>query len=366
MAKNSILASETADAITLNPSEGTELIVGLYQANAYDRTPFFKGAPGIGKTSFVRAAVEQLRETYPDFGYVEINPTMPADEVAGIPDLIRKEGQPTATDYALPIWWPRDPDSRGIICLDDMAQGDKMMQTTLANLIQAKNLRTHPLPEGWMLIGTGNRAEDNAGSGRLLTHLADRLTPINIEADAISWINNFAIPQGVDERIIAYIKQHPSKLNMFNAKQEKSPTSRTWAAVSTRMAYIDTLKGTPMYEKFAQAIICGELGMAEGTLFWAFCGIWGQVPDLENILTNPTTASIDYSVDIRYATCMQLAKKMDVTNFENALTYVDRISSDLTAMVVKVGSREKPDLQDTEAFANWCVKNQELVHGLAN
>lgn len=366
MSKNSILASENADIITLSPSEGTELIVGLYNAGAYTRTPLFRGAPGIGKTTFVQAAAAKLRESDPDFGYREVNPTMPADEVGGIPDLVRQEGQATRTDYAMPSWFPMDPEWKGIICLDDAMQGDKQMQTTLANLIQARNLRGHPLPEGAMLVATGNRAEDNAGSGRMLTHLGDRMTLFNVEADPKAWIDDFAIPKGVDPRIIAYIKQYPSKLNMFNAKQEKGPTSRTWAAVSTRMAYIDSLKDSPLYEKFAQAIFVGELGMAEGCLFWSYCNIWGQVPDLDDILANPTTASIDYSVDIRHATAVSLAAKMDVTNFENALTYVDRISSDWTAMVVKLGTSKNPDLQETDAFTNWCVKNQELVHGLAN
>lgn len=366
MARAKVTTSDISNTITLNPSEGTELIVGLYQANAFERTPMFRGAPGIGKTSFVKAAYEKLREIYPDFGYVEINPTMPADEVGGIPDLIRKEGEPTTTDYALPAWFPRDPNSRGILCLDDMAQGDKMMQTTLANLIQAKNLRTHPLPKGWMIVGTGNRAEDNAGSNKLLTHLGDRLTMFTIEADPQAWINDYALPNGVDERIIAFIQQYPHKLNQFDPKQEKCATSRTWTAVSSRMAYIDSLKDTPHYEKFAQAILAGELGMGEACVFWAYCKLWGNTPDIDNILANPTTASIDYDIDIKYATATSIAKRMDISNMANALTYIERIDADLLPMVVKLGLRNTPALKDTETFEGWCMKNQELVHGALN
>lgn len=363
MARAKTVISDANNTVTLTPSEGSELIVGLYQANAYDRTPLFRGAPGIGKTSFVKSAYEKLREVYPEFKYVEINPTMPADEVGGIPDLIRKEGEPTTTDYALPAWFPRDPDSRGILCLDDMAQGDKMMQTTLANLIQAKNLRTHPLPKGWMIVGTGNRAEDNAGSNKLLTHLGDRLTMFTIEADPQAWIDDFAIPNGVDERVISFIKQYPDKLNQFDAKAEKCATSRTWAAVSSRMAYIDSIKDTPNHEKFATAILAGELGMGEACVFWAYCKIWGNTPDTDNILANPTTASIDYEMDIKYATAMSIAKRMDASNMANALTYMERLDSDLLPMVVKIGIHNTPELKETEAFENWCVANQELVHG---
>lgn len=370
MTNKSNAMSDKSDVVTLNPTEGAELIVGLYNAGAYQRVPIFLGPPGIGKTSFVRSAVKQLRELHGDnFYYQEINPTMPAEEVGGIPDLVRKEGEPTRTDYAMPVWFPRksdNPDLCGIICLDDAMQGDKQMQTTLANLIQARNLRNHELPDGIMIVATGNRAEDNAGSNRMLTHLADRMTPFHIEADPQAWINDFAIPNGVDPRIVAYIQQNPDRLNMFDPKKQKSPTSRTWAALSSRMDYIDSLVGTKNHDKFAQAIITGELGMAEGSVFWSYCGMWDKTPDLDAILADPVNASIDYPVDIRYATAVALAKKMDVQTFENAITYVNRLSTDLGAMVVKMGSQFNPELVETETFVNWAANNQELLHGIAS
>ena len=76
--------SESIDAVTLTPGEGANLIVGSYIAGTYKRTLLFRGAPGIGKTSLARNAAIELRNTYPDFQYIEINPTMPADEVGGI------------------------------------------------------------------------------------------------------------------------------------------------------------------------------------------------------------------------------------------------------------------------------------------
>lgn len=364
--KAKVHASETTDAIVLNPSEVTEIISGLYLNEAYERALLFLGPPGIGKTASVRAAVEKIKEAHPDFAYVELNPTVPHDEVGGIPDLVRQEGQATTTDYALPKWWPRDPDSRGIICLDDMAQSDKMMQCVFANLIQAKNLRMHPLPKGWMIVGTGNRAEDNAGSGKLLSHLADRMTIFNIEACAQSWINSFALPNGVDERIISYIQQHEDELNQFDPKARKCPTSRTWAALSTRMAYIDSLD-TPetksLHEKFGMAIMAGELGMGKAIKFWAFCQMWGKLPDINAILANPKDAVLVESTDLQYATAAAIAKQMTIDTFANGLEYIERMNQDLTAMAVKLGTREKPELKDSDVFTDWAVANQELIHG---
>lgn len=363
---NKVLASETTNAITLNPTEGAKLLVGLYNAGpqAFHRTSLFEGDPGIGKTSFVRQAAAEL-----GIGYIEINPTMPADEVAGLPDLVRREGQASTTDYALPSWFPTDPEYKGILCLDDALQGDKYMQTVLANLVQARNLRGHPLPEGVMIVATGNLIENNAGVTKMLSHLADRLTRYRIAACTKQWINDFALPKNVDPRIIAYIQAYPDKLNAFDPKQPKCPTSRTWAAVSSRMAYIDSLdvKGNENFHQLiGQAIFTGELGMGEGIKFWAFCGMQNKIPNLDEVLKNPSTASIEFPVDVQHATAIALAKIVTPDTFSAGLEYVRRMSPDLTVMVAKLAARHNENLTDSEAFEKWAAESQDMVHGIAN
>lgn len=356
---------ETSDIVTLTPTEGAKIITGKYNLGQYDRTLLFRGSPGIGKTTLGRAAATQLALTIPNFQYIEINPTMPADEVGGLPDLVRNDGKPTVTDYALPNWFPTDPDWKGLICLDDGLQGDRLMQQTLANLIQAKNLRRHPLPRGAMLMATGNRMEDKAGVTKTLSHFGDRMCWINIETDPKSWLEDFAIPHGIDPRIIAYIMMDNSKLDAFDPNAEKSPTPRTWEAVSGHLAYLDTLNTPAMAKvrnKFAQALLAGELGMGEATKFWAFCERYGRMPDIDKLLADPNNSSINFDLDVQYALVVGIANKMNSNNFENALTYIDRIGPDLTTLAVKLGAKGKDELLKSKAFQNWVLKNQDVIH----
>lgn len=359
--------SNKLDAVTLTPNEGTKLIVGMYKTGTFHRTPLFRGSPGCGKTSAVRQAAKDLDKIYPGFKYIEINPTMPADEVGGIPDLIRAEGQATRTDYALPAWFPTaedNPDWRGIICLDDALQGDRMMQQTLANLILARNLRGHALPEGAMIVATGNRVEDKAGVTRTLTHFADRMCWINIAAEPTAWIDDFAIPKGIDEKIIGYIQLDKSKLDMFDPNVEKCPTSRTWEAVSGHLKYLDTLNAPgmeSMRNKFAQAVLGGELGIGEATRFWAFCGLFGRLPDIDDLLKDPANSKIDFELDVQYALVVAIANRMDANNFGAALEYIDRIGPDLTTLAIRLGTKNKPELRGSPAWTKWAVKNQDVV-----
>jgi hypothetical protein len=357
-------ASNIADAVFLTPNEGQSLIVGMYKAGTFHRTPILKGSPGCGKTTAVRAAAKELRQLYPDFGYEEINPTMPADEVGGIPDLIRVQGQVTTTDYALPKWFPRDPNSRGIICLDDALQGDRMMQNVLANFILGRNLRGHMLPDGWMIVATGNRMEDKAGVTKTLSHLADRMCHINIAIEPKAWVDDYALPKGVDEKIVAYIMMDGSKLDMFDPNAEKCATARTWSAVNGHLKYLDTLSDPKLIHvrnKFAQSVLSGELGMGQATEFWAFCDLFGQLPDLDKVLADPDNAPLPAKIDVRYALAIALAKKLDDTTFANGLKYIDRIGQDLTTVVAKLAVKREPKLMKSPAWMKWTVQNQDVV-----
>lgn len=347
-----------ADGVFLTPSEATSILVGMYKAGTFKRTPLLRGSPGCGKTSAVRAAAEQL-----GIEYIEINPTMPADEVGGIPELVRKEGKATRTDYALPAWFPKrseKPDLKAIICLDDALQGDRMMQQVMANLILARNLRGHALPEGVMIVATGNRVEDKAGVTRTLTHFADRMCWLNVRADATAWADDFAIPKGLDQRVIAYILQDKSKLDMFDANAEKCATSRTWEAVSEHLKMIAAEPDTKR-DKVAHAVLGGEIGQGEAIKFWAYCQMWGKLPNALDVLKDPAGASINYKLDEQYALVVSIANVMDETNFGAALQYIDRLGPDLTVLAIKVAVKYHPELTDTDAYLKWCKQNQAVL-----
>lgn len=345
---------------TLSPSEASTFIVGAYLAGTHKRMPIFKGSPGLGKSAMVKQAADELRKIFPDFGFVNLHPTMPHDEVGGIPELIRKEGEPTRTDYALPKWFPLDPASKGIINLDDVAQSDKLMQQVMANLVHDRSLRGYPLPDGWMIVGSGNRVEDGAGVVKTLTHFNDRICDINIAAHVASWVEDFAIPNGIDERIIAYVLSDETKLDQFDPKVAKCATPRSWEAVSNWLKFIGTLPEDKQ-TKMAQVLLAGEIGQGEAIRFWAFCQLFGRMPDIDAILADPLNASIEHPLDIQYALVISIAQKLDPNNLQAALQYVDRLGTDLTVLMLKVGMSFKPELQTSQAFLNWSMNNQAAL-----
>jgi MoxR-like ATPase len=126
------------------------------------------GAPGGGKTSIVREVADEL-----GVAYVERHlPTMLVEDFG----VLYPKRDTDDLGYRLPDWFPvkgKAPEE-GILCFDDRNQAGNDLQKVLANIQQARNLHGHYLPDGWMVVSTGNRQSDRAGSNRVLSHLADR------------------------------------------------------------------------------------------------------------------------------------------------------------------------------------------------
>jgi len=358
--------TEAQDEITLSPNEAIDFLEGAYLADIR-RTVCLRGSPGIGKTSVPKAVVERLRSIYPDFQYVEIHPTMPADEIGGIPNLVRVEGKVTTTDYALPAWCPTaeaDPNWRGIIALDDALQGSGDVQKVLANLIQARNLRGHKLPDGAMLVATGNRMQDKAGVARTLTHFADRMCWVNIHTTGKDWIDNFALPAGLADEVIGYIMMFPDELNKFDPTKDKCPTPRTWEAVSNWVKYLHTVQGRATYvDKLANAVLGGELGTGDAIKFWQFCKVFGKLPNIDDIFADPMGHTTKYELDLQYALVIAIANKVDDNTLMAATQYIDRIGADLTAICIRLARAKNPNIIKSKAFALWSAKNQDVITG---
>jgi len=131
------------------------------------RTLSIEGSPGGGKTTIVHEVATEL-------GIPCIERHMPTMLVEDFGILF-----PDSTDklnYKLPDWFPvkgQAPEA-GILLFDDRNQAGPDLQKVLANICQARTLHGVSMPDGWMVISTGNRQADRAGANRVLSHLRNR------------------------------------------------------------------------------------------------------------------------------------------------------------------------------------------------
>jgi hypothetical protein len=310
------------------------------------RTLCIEGPPGGGKTTIVHEAAR-------DLGVPCIERHMPTMLVEDFGILF-----PNGDDrlhYKLPDWFPirgKAPE-RGILLFDDRNQAGPDLQKVLANICQARTLHGVPMPDGWMVVSTGNRQVDRAGANRVLSHLRNRETVLELETHLDDW-TQWAVDHGVHPMVVSFIRFRPGLLHDFDPHRDQNATPRSW--VEGVSAVLGKVPSEAEYECFKGAV--GEGAAAE---FVGFARIFRSLPDLDAVLRNPRTASVPTDPATLYAIAGGLAHRATETNFDHFVEYTNRIPPEFGVLAMSMACRRNPDLARTSAFVQWSITNQNVL-----
>lgn len=341
----------------MRPKLLAETLKAVYNTPS-KRSVCVEGPPGGGKTSIIQQVAQDL-----GIAYVEKHlPTMLVEDFGILfPEAV---GKPTAKtsgtsvlSYRLPEWFPdaANPSTPpyGILCFDDRNQASADLQKVLANIIQARSLHGHMLPPGWMVVSTGNRQSDRAGANRVLSHLRNRETVVELDTHVLDW-TAYALEHGVHPVVVSFVQFRTALLHEFDPNREANPTPRSW--VEGISPVIGVLPPEAEYEVFKGAI--GEGAAAE---FTGYLRIYRNLPDPQAILLNPETAAVPSDPATLYALAGSLADYATQANFDRVCSYLARLPGEFSILCVTLAVRHKPDLTQTGAFRKWSIANQALL-----
>ena len=310
------------------------------------RTICIEGSPGGGKTTIVHQVAEEL-------GIPCIERHMPTMLVEDF-GILFPDGD-SGLKYKLPEWFPikgKAPD-KGILLFDDRNQANSDLQKVLANICQARNLHGTAMPEGWMVVSTGNRQADRAGANRVLGHLRNRETVYELDTHLDDW-TQWALDNGVKPEVISFIRFRPALLHDYDPQRDQNATPRSW--VEGVSDVLGTVPSDAEFESFKGAV--GEGSAAE---FVGFLRIFRKLPNPDAVLMNPTTADVPSDPATLYALSGAIAERATEGNFERVCTYAERMPADFSVLTVSYASRKKPELANTAAFNKWVVKHQDVL-----
>ena len=317
-------------------------LIKLYDVR---RPVVITGAPGGGKTSMAKLLSETL-----DIDYIHLHmPTMLVEDF-GVPFPVADSNK---FEYRMPHWWPNDPDTKAILCIDDRNQCGPDLQKVLANLIQERELHGHKLPEGVMVVATGNRQSDRAGANRLLTHLADRETELEWDTNLTDW-TRWAIDNDVNPTVISFIQFRTALLHDFDPQRTKNPTPRSWVEGVSNIIGVVPIEAE--FDCFKGAI--GEGPAAE---FVGFQKIERSLPNIDALILNPDQGDVPTDPATLYALSGGLAQRATTANFDRVVRYADRMPPEFSVLTVSHAARREPELTDTKTFADWAIKNQSVL-----
>ena len=326
----------------MKPSELKTLISARFQAKV-KRPLHIESSPGLGKTQIAAQAAKELCVA---FKTIHAPLLQPEDYGFPVISTDRKDVDFIVSRHKFPIEGSDCP-KEGIFLIDELSQADNSAQKILANLIQEREIHGRKLLPGWLIITTGNRVSDKAGANRLLTHLKNRLTSIELEASLDDWCV-WAQENEVKQEVISFIRFRPGLLNEFNPQLETSPTPRAWVeGVSAALGVVGSSLEFPVFK--------GDVGEGAAAEFCAFLKIYRKLPSIEEVMERPTKTEVPNDPATLYALCGAISSKVTPENFGHVMKYVVRMPCEFSVLFVRDALKKCPTVVTTSDFSQWAA-----------
>jgi len=316
------------------------LAENLKQFYAIGRHVHIEGKPGAGKTQIVSQVARDL-----GVGFIHIHGPLMQPEDMGMPVITPER---TSIKFVVPEKLPMvgyDHPDQGILLIDEMSQADNSIQKIMANLIQERELHGYKLMPGWVTVSTGNRQQDRAGANKILGHLANRMTIIEIEEHLEDWCA-WAMANNIDPGIVAFLRFKTQLLCDYDPQRASNPTPRSWAEGVSPI--IGKVSESAEFECFKGAV--GEGAAAE---FMGFLKIMRQLPNIDLLLKAPDKADVPDDPATLYAIAGSIAHRSSVEMIEKIVTYAKRMPPEFMTLVMRDCLARCRDVTTTKAYIDW-------------
>lgn len=305
---------------------------------------FMWGQPGVGKSSLIRQVAKAL-----DLELIDLR--------LSLLDSVDLRGFPHMTNgrmaFATPIFLPTDPDSKGILFLDEMNVAPQAVQAAAYQLVLDRRLGEYKLPDGWAIIAAGNRETDQGVTYTMPAPLANRFTHIDFDVHFDDW-RAWALNNSIRPEVTNFISFRPGLLNDFDPDKRAFPTPRSWEFVSKIIDSTDS-------DAVERELIKGSVGEGAAAELAAFLKVYRNLPNPDVVLMNPSTAQVPTDLATLYALCGALSTRANENNFDRLVQYCERIKPEFQVLTLRDAVVRNRDLAHTQAFANWSVKNAGVL-----
>jgi hypothetical protein len=196
-------------------------LIDVLLAVATVRPVFIWGAPGIGKSSIVEDFAMQLGLPCVSMLGSQLAP----EDIIGVPQI--KDGKSVFCP-------PRQIAKEEPYCLflDELNACSQEVQKAFYSLIHEKRIGEYHLPKGSIVIGAGNRAQDNAIVKPMSSALINRMFHVELTASHRDWLS-WAKKNYIHPHIVEYIGLRPDHLWKQPPKTEEPfSTPRSWHILS--------------------------------------------------------------------------------------------------------------------------------------
>lgn len=273
---------------TVNPRRAKELIVTAMKVQL---PVMLLGQPGAGKSNICRQIAEQFNLEFIDIRLSNHDIT----DFMGLPNFKEYSSSGSKRSEFVPFdLFPLEDDvipegKKGwLVILDEITSCSRSMQVASYQLLLDRQVGGKNLHPNCFVVAAGNRLEDKAVVNQLSSALKSRMITLRVEIDPEQWIDDYAIPNQLDPRVIGYVKSNPLVLKDFDPESE----SDAYCCPRSLDLLSRLIKGTKITQSLIP-LIAGTIGDHRAGEFFACCKLLDSCKITpEDVMADPFTTDM--------------------------------------------------------------------------
>jgi MoxR-like ATPase len=219
------------------------------------RPVFIWGPPGIGKSALVQRFADSVGLPCVSLLGSQLAP----EDLIGVPQIVD----------GVSLFCPPKMIARAepyVLFLDELNACSHEVQKAFYSLIHERRIGEYHLPVGSVVIGAGNRAQDNAIVKPMSSALMNRMMHVHLRVAHRDWLE-WAHEAGIHPYVIEYIQARPDHLWSPPPKHEEPfSTPRAWHMLSDALHEY----GESLADEVLEVLAYGCLSANHATQFRAF------------------------------------------------------------------------------------------------
>ncbi len=306
---------------------------------------FIWGAPGVGKSSIVRAIAAERRLPVVDLRASLLDPT----DLRGIPAI--ESGRAV---WCPPGFLPNTDDAPGVLFLDEINAAPPLVQASLYQLVLDRRVGEYELPPGWWIVAAGNRHQDRAITFRMSSALANRFVHLELEPDVEDW-RAWALLRRIDPLVVSFISVRPALLWQEPGEGAAYPTPRSWEMVS------DVLTAFGGHRDCSD-VLPGIVGEAAALEFSAHVKKAISERKMRALLADPEHGEIPQSLDAIHVLTSWLAWQSADENISSASArLLGRLPPEFAVILARDMLKGRPAFGREPGYRDFIKQHGQLI-----
>lgn len=243
-------------------------VIKIIKLTRVEQAIMLTGIHGIGKSSII--ASEMAKEGYTTITLFLGQKADPGD-IIGLPhkhEITEPDGRKTwVTSFAAMDWWPRDPNGKYVIFLDELNRAKSEMMQCIMDLVLNRKMNGRDLPVHTRIVAAINPSNDGQYQVEDLDPaLLDRFRVYELKPTVDEWIS-WAIEEKLHPAVIGFItKTKDGYLDPPTDQKDNQvgPSRRSWHSLSNDLIKYPELLEDP---GFLQTYCTGCVGVAASAAF---------------------------------------------------------------------------------------------------